>query len=126
MIELDPENRVSDRPADEANGGAIRLGGKTVCDPTVPADSAQVVGADQDKPDLPTRETVLSIAERLEHDPHFRGRSALLQIELVEETIILSGRLPSYYLKQLLQESVMLTPGVVDVENRVIVMRPNE
>jgi len=65
MIELDPENRVSDRPADEANGGAIRLGGKTVCDPMVPADSAQVVGADQDKPDLPTRadDRVLSSAQ---------------------------------------------------------------
>jgi len=40
-------------------------------------------------------------------------------IELIGETIVLMGRVPSYYLKQLLQEAVMAIPGVVNVDNQV-------
>ena len=68
---------------------------------------------------------LLSIRERLAIHPHFRGRASLLSIELVAETIVLSGRLPSYYLKQLLQEAIRLMPDVMDIDNRVLVMRPN-
>jgi hypothetical protein len=68
---------------------------------------------------------VLSVRERLELHPHFRGRTSLFAIEMVKETIILSGRLPSFYLKQLLQEAVRGVPGVTDIDNRVDVMWPN-
>ena len=44
------------------------------------------------------------IRERLEEHPHFRGRTCLLQIESVGTSVVVSGRLPTYYLKQLLQE----------------------
>jgi len=67
----------------------------------------------------------ISIREQLEHHPHFRGRTCLIQIEAVECTIVLSGRLPTYYLKQLLQEAIRLMPGVVGIDNRVLVMRPD-
>jgi hypothetical protein len=75
--------------------------------------------------DLPGGELVLSVRERLELHPHFHGRTFLLAIERVKETIILSGRLPSFYLKQLLQEAVRGVPGVTDIDNRVDVMWPN-
>ena len=60
----------------------------------------------------------------LELHPHFRGRASLLAIGLVDQTIVLSGLLPSYYLKQLLQEAIRGVPGVVEIDNHVLVMRP--
>ena len=57
--------------------------------------------------------------------PHFRGRTALVQVELTEETIVLSGRLPSHYLKQLLQEAILLISDAVLIDNRITVMRPD-
>ena len=65
------------------------------------------------------------IRERLEQHPSFRGRSALLRVELVGGSIVLSGRVPSYYLKQLLQEAVMAIPEVTAVDNRVDVLWPS-
>ena len=59
--------------------------------------------------------------ERLEQHPHFRGRAFLFTIELIEETIVLSGRLPSHYLKQLLQEALKAVPGVANIDNQVVV-----
>jgi hypothetical protein len=47
-----------------------------------------------------------------------------LNIELAAETIVLSGRLPSYYLKQLLVEAIKGVPGVVDIEDHVDVLWP--
>lgn len=64
------------------------------------------------------------IRERLEQHPSFRGRSSLLGIESAGGSIVLSGRLPSYYLRQLLQEAVMALPEVANVDNRVDVEWP--
>ena len=75
--------------------------------------------------DLLSLGIVLSVRERLELHPHFRGRTFLLAIEMVEETIVLSGSLPSFYLKQLLQEAVRGVPGVTDIDNQVDVVWPN-
>jgi hypothetical protein len=78
-----------------------------------------------DGTDLPTTALVVFVRAELEQDPHFRGRTSLLTIELVDQTIVLSGRLPSHFLKQLLQEAIRRVPGVVEIDNQVIVMRPN-
>ena len=67
---------------------------------------------------------LLSIRERLAIHPHFRGRDSLWSIELVAETIVLSGQLPSYYLKQLLAEAIRAVPGVVNIEDHVEVLWP--
>ena len=64
------------------------------------------------------------IRERLERHPHFRGRSGLLQIESIGKSVVVSGRVPTYYLKQLLQEAVRLTPGVERIDNQVEVLLP--
>lgn len=77
-----------------------------------------------DGTELVTIGLVSLVRAGLELHPHFRGRASLLVIELVDQTIVLSGRLPSYYLKQLLQEAIRGVPGVVAIDNHVLVMRP--
>lgn len=67
----------------------------------------------------PSDHIVMLIRERLERHPHFRGRVAQLQIEAVGDAIVLSGHVPTYYLKQLLQEAVKNIPNVATINNRV-------
>ena len=38
--------------------------------------------------------------------PHFRSRLSSVDVRFEEETLILSGNLPSFYLKQLVQEAI--------------------
>lgn len=62
-----------------------------------------------------------SALQSLEADPIFRGRLTLraIQIDVEGDRLVLSGRLPSYYLKQRLQEVIRRVAGVRDVENLV-------
>jgi hypothetical protein len=59
--------------------------------------------------------------QSLEADPIFRGRMNLraIHIEVEGDRLVLNGRLPSYYLKQRLQEVIRRVAGVRDVENLV-------
>jgi hypothetical protein len=61
--------------------------------------------------------------EKLEHHPHFRGRLSGLQFEQFGKTLRISGRLPSFYLKQLIQETLRHLPGVQNVDNDIDVVR---
>lgn len=65
--------------------------------------------------------------QSLEASPTFRGRLGLagIHIESDGDTLVLNGRLPSYYLKQLLQETVRRVDGVANVENHVLVVNPS-
>jgi hypothetical protein len=60
--------------------------------------------------------------QHLEHHPHFRGRLMGLRIEHRGKTLFLSGRLPTFYLKQLVQEAVRHLPGVQHVRNEIDVV----
>jgi hypothetical protein len=62
---------------------------------------------------------------RLEDHPCFRGRSGTIHLGFCQGTIILSGRVPSFYLKQLLQEALRDIDGVEKIDNRVDVVRSN-
>jgi hypothetical protein len=62
--------------------------------------------------------------QHLERHPHFRGRLNGLRIEQRARTLILSGRLPTFYLKQLLQETVRHLPGVQHIRNEIDVVSP--
>ena len=94
--------------------------------PTVSSGSVEIVAAvAQDGEDLPSTELVLLVRARLEQHPHFRGRSSLYTIEQVDETIVMTGQFPSFYLKQLLQEVIKVMPGVVSIDNQVHVVWPN-
>ncbi len=55
----------------------------------------------------PAEVAIVSAArQRLELHPHFHRHCQTLQIEWVRERLVLSGRLPSFYLKQLAQEAL--------------------
>ena len=71
-----------------------------------------------------TERTNLSEVARnyLEAHPQFRGR--LNDVAIVHEgrTLFLTGRLPTFYLKQLVQEAVRHVPGVQQVRNLIDVV----
>jgi osmotically-inducible protein OsmY len=71
-----------------------------------------------------TTHTDLSGAARnhLEAHPHFRGRLTDVVIMHEGKTVTLRGRLPSFYLKQLVQEAVRHVPGVQRVRNMIDVV----
>jgi hypothetical protein len=69
-----------------------------------------------------TDSTLSRIRERLEDHPHFRGRTHLLQIEAIGSSVVVSGRLPTFHLKQLLQEAIRTIPGVAHIDNCVDVI----
>ena len=58
----------------------------------------------------------------LENHPHFRGRIDDVSIEHEGRTVLLTGRLPSFYLKQLVQEAVRHVPGVQHVHKLIDVV----
>jgi osmotically-inducible protein OsmY len=63
--------------------------------------------------------------KQLEKHPHFRGRLSGLHIEQQGRSLLLSGQLPTFYLKQLVQEAVRHLPGVQHVHNDIDVVCPN-
>jgi hypothetical protein len=84
------------------------------------AAASEQLGGDGEVPAL-----VLFVRAQLEQHAHFRGRSSLFTVELIDETIVMTGCLPSFYLKQLLQEVIKVMPGIDRIDNQVIVVWPN-
>ena len=70
------------------------------------------------------RDAELETEARRRLDAHqlFRGRSGTVQIEVVGDVLVLTGRLPSSYLKQALQTDLKHLPGIRQIENRVEVL----
>lgn len=62
----------------------------------------------------------------LDCHPHFKGRSANIQICCEKSTLVLAGRLPSYFLKQILQSALKELDGVSEIKNDVSVFNPIE
>ena len=123
MSELHPKNRRPCVRGTVLEVAATNRDSELIRGSMVPAVSSGLLpGAEQDGTDLLITGLVLLVRRRLEQHPHFRGRASLFTIELVGETIVVTGRLPSYYLKQLLQEAIRATPGVVNVDNQVLVV----
>jgi osmotically-inducible protein OsmY len=78
-----------------------------------------------ERPVAPTceRSNISSLArDYLERHPHFRGRINDVTIEHDGRTLFLSGKLPTFYLKQLVQEAVRHVPGVQQVRNLIDVV----
>ena len=53
---------------------------------------------------------------------HFQHRTQLLRLENRDGCLIIEGRLPSFYLKQVLQTLLRDVDGVVQIDNRVDVV----
>ena len=68
------------------------------------------------------RDLVSAAREYLQCHPHFHGRLDDVCIEQEGRNLYLSGRLPSFYLKQLVQEAVRRVPGVQFVYNQIDVV----
>jgi osmotically-inducible protein OsmY len=78
-----------------------------------------------ERPSPPGRDRFdLSVLARqfLERHPHFRGRVNDVNIEQQGRSLLLTGRLPTFYLKQLVQEAVRHVPGVQHVYNQIDVV----
>jgi hypothetical protein len=63
---------------------------------------------------------------RLEQYSLLRGHSRLIRIDEHDGTLVLHGRLPSYYLKQILQTTLRNIDGVTEIDMRVDVFWPGE
>lgn len=75
--------------------------------------------------EIPTTSDVVEKARgMLEKDPLFRGRASLIKIEVCEGQLVLEGRLPSFYLKQMLQTILRDVEGVEQIDNRISVDWP--
>ena len=62
---------------------------------------------------------------QIEEHPYFRGRAHTIDVEYRSGTLILSGRLPSFYLKQMLQEVLRHVDGIKQIDNRIDVVCPH-
>jgi osmotically-inducible protein OsmY len=83
----------------------------------------QVALAERPTPKALTRHDLSALArQHLERHPHFRGRIRGVKIKHEGRNLYLSGRLPTFYLKQLVQEAVRHVPGVDFVYNEIDVV----
>ena len=70
-----------------------------------------------------TRNDLSTIARQyLESHPHFRGRAGGVSIAQEGSNLFVTGRLPSFYLKQMVQEALRHVPGVQYVYNQIDVV----
>jgi osmotically-inducible protein OsmY len=56
--------------------------------------------------------------------PHFRGRDQWVRLNCRHRCLRLSGRLPSWHLRQLAQEAVREVSGIRRLANRICVASP--
>ena len=70
-------------------------------------------------------DTARAARQVLEQNELFRGRSGLIKIDEHDGVLTLEGRLPSYYLKQMLQTVLQNVDGVKQIDNRVAVDGPH-
>ena len=76
-----------------------------------------------ERPSTQTRTDLSTIARQyLESHPHFRGRASAVCIVHKDHDLFLTGRLPTFYLKQLVQEAVRHVPGVQYIYNQIDVV----
>ena len=77
----------------------------------------------QKKKPAPTRKTIEQLARQvLDRHCHFRGRVDGFQFENREGVLTVRGRVPSFYLKHLLENVLLRVDGVQSVDNQVDVV----
>ena len=67
-------------------------------------------------------EIIQRAKETLQTNPLFRGHLDSIELEYVEGHLVLLGRLPSFYLRKMLNESLSTVPGMGRIENRIDVI----
>ena len=77
----------------------------------------------QQRKPAPTRIKIEQLArQELDRHYHFRGRVDGFQFEYHEGVLTVRGRVPTFYLKQLLQTALKRVDGVERINNRVDVV----
>jgi hypothetical protein len=62
---------------------------------------------------------VLRAEDLVAQHPHFRGRTGQFDFECADGVLIVRGRVPTYYLKQLLQSTLQQLDDVCRLDCRV-------
>ncbi|MEM9352138.1 MAG: hypothetical protein AAGA92_03920 [Planctomycetota bacterium] len=77
-----------------------------------------------DGPSAPAQDLFLEAAatKRVAQHDYFRSRMSELSIRCRGGKLEVLGRLPSFYLKQVLQTCLRELPGIEGIENRVLVV----
>lgn len=79
----------------------------------------------EERPPTSARNDLSTTARQyLEKHPHFQGRISGVSIAHEGRSLFLSGRLPTFYLKQLIQEALRHLPGVQAIYNEIDVASP--
>ena len=60
----------------------------------------------------------------LEEHPHFHGRSDHVRCVCLNNRLVLQGKVPSFYLKQLAQEALRGLADVIRIDNQITVASP--
>jgi hypothetical protein len=71
-----------------------------------------------DKRDLIVQQAHAMLAAHI----HFRGRAGRFQFDFREDVLVVRGTVPTYYLKQVLQNALMDVEGVCLIDNQVAVI----
>lgn len=74
------------------------------------------------KKEVMASQVVSQARVQLDNSDHFRCHCDSIDIEYEKGRLLLAGRLPSFYLKQVLQTVLRGLPGVRQIENRVDVV----
>lgn len=86
----------------------------------------QAVLARRPSTHAPERIDLVAMAQKqLGRHPHFRGRATALSFDQRGKTLFVTGQLPSFYLKQLVQETLRHLPGIQGVQNDIDVVSPH-
>jgi hypothetical protein len=57
----------------------------------------------------------------IEAHPHFAGRTQLFEFQYANKSLVVRGRVPTFYLKQMLQSVLKSMDGVERIDNQVTV-----
>jgi hypothetical protein len=71
-----------------------------------------------DKRDLVAQQAHAALAAHV----HFRGRAGRFEFDCREDVLVVRGTVPTYYLKQVLQQVLMGVEGVRLIDNQVSVI----
>ena len=63
----------------------------------------------------------MRILELLESHIRFRGKTRFVRCRVDGKRLRLDGYLPSFFLKQLMQEALRKIPGIEQIDNRIVV-----
>lgn len=67
-------------------------------------------------------DVIKNAREILAAHPHFRGRDQVFNFDIHEDVLIVRGSVPSFYLKQMLQNALKDLSGIRRIDNRVSVV----